>query len=354
MSRPDDGHGTSARAPRRLAILAPNWLGDAVMALPLVADLHRAWPETAIAVAARGAIADLFTMVPEVGEVLVLDGPRGLRDVRGTADAARLAAGGFDAVLVLPNSFRSAWVAFSAGIPERWGYATDLRSRLLTRRFRRPGAVHQADYYGALATALGVARGDAFARVVVTEGDRDRVRARLSAIGLADGRAFVACAPGAAYGRAKQWLPERFAELAVRTAEAHGAATVLVGARGDRSACQDVARRASRAGVHVIDLSGQTSLGELAALLSLSLAVVSNDSGAMHLAAAAGARLVAIFGPTDERRTSPLRAAPSSPAPVVLTADVWCRRCLLRECPIDHRCMSGVSAASALAAIDGR
>jgi heptosyltransferase-2 len=156
--------------------------------------------------------------------------------------------------------------------------------------------------------------------------------------GVEPANAFVVFAPGAAYGRAKQWLPTRFAELA-RTLAAERVTTVLVGARGDAAACDEVARQAP-----VIDLAGRTDLATLAGLFARSRAVVANDSGAMHLAAAAGVRVTAVFGPTNDAKTSPLRASLDAPAPVIVTTDVWCRPCMLRECPIDHRCMTRISA----------
>lgn len=364
-------------APGRLLVLAPNWLGDAVMALPLVADLRRAWPETEIAIAARRSVVPLFEMVPGVTHTLTLDSGGGLRGMSSwRRDATLLAAGGFDAALLLPNSFHAAWLASRAGIPERWGVSRDLRGRLLTRVLPRPERqVHQAAYYQALGSGLGVTVGERFARIEVADDDRARARMLLREAGVADDQRFVVFAPGAAYGRAKQWLPERFAELAILLAE-QDIATVLVGTRADERACREVAGRTrhligaqgtgtghvgalgtrhSALGTSGIpnpaNLSGRTDLTTLAGVLSLSDAVVSNDSGAMHLAAATGARVIAVFGSTDHRKTSPLRASADAPAPMVLAASVWCRPCMLRECPIDHRCMTRVSARAVFAAL---
>ncbi len=343
--------------PGRLVVIAPNWLGDAVMALPLIADLGRAWPETAIAVAARRSVVPLFEMVPGIAQTLTLAGNGGLRGLGAlTQNVALVAAGAFDAALLLPNSFQAAWLASRAHIPERWGFPRDLRGRLLTRALPRPvSSVHQAEYYQALASGLGVPVSERFARIEVPGDETARARTLLSEAGIGDEQRFVVFAPGAAYGRAKQWLPERFAELATMLAE-HGVATVLVGTKADGPACREVAERtrhliAAPGTQHpvpgtspVANLAGKTDLACLAGVLSVAEAVVTNDSGAMHLAAAAGARVVAVFGPTDHRSTSPLRASAEAPAPVVLAANVWCRPCMLRECPIDHRCMSRVSA----------
>jgi heptosyltransferase-2 len=166
---------------------------------------------------------------------------------------------------------------------------------------------------------------------------------------------FVVLAPGAAYGTAKQWPPERFAEVAVLVMRERKWSVVLVGSRADAPVCSRIAALANRSlagsASAVVDLSGRTSLAEFAAVMAGACAVVSNDSGAMHLAGAVGAPVVAIFGATNEHRTSPLTRGPGSPAPRILATDVWCRPCMLRECPIDHRCMTGIGARDVLAAL---
>jgi heptosyltransferase-2 len=333
--------------PRRLVVLAPNWLGDAVMALPLLRDLRRAWAATEIVVAARHAVAPLYSMVPDVNSTLVLEGGgRSLASMRQNTE--RLAAGRFDAALLLPNSFAAAWLVRGAGIPERWGYARDLRGRLLTRpipRLRTYG--HQVEYYQALAGALGLPVGPPHAAIVVPPQAYEAALTLLDQSGVPANQPFVVCAPGAAYGRAKQWPPEQFAELA-RMLAASNVRTVLVGSKGDIHACSEIARRAP-----VVDLTARTDLPTLAAVLSRSRAVVSNDSGAMHLAAAAGARVTAVFGPTNEEKTAPLAAAPTAPQPTIISSNVWCRPCMLRECPIDHRCMTRIPAALVRSTLEG-
>lgn len=337
-----------AVGPTRVVVVAPNWLGDAVMALPALADLRAHFARAHLVVAARPGLAPLYTRVAGVDEILTLAGRGGwaaLRDVGN--EAAALRAGAFDVAVLLPNSFRSALAAARAGIPERWGFATDWRGRWLTRRVPRSRAhAHHADYYRALLSGLGIATGTAYARV---EARPDEGRAVLDQHGVPRQTPVLVCAPGAAYGRAKQWLPERYAELAELVAARLGWQVVLVGARVDTAVCAEIAATASRA--RIVDLSGRTTLVELAGVLAAASAVVTNDSGAMHLAAAVGARVIAVFGATDERRTAPLAAGPDAPAAVILAHDVFCRPCLLRECPIDHRCMRGVTAARVFDAV---
>jgi heptosyltransferase II len=343
-------------APRRLIIVAPNWLGDAVMALPLIADIRREWADTHLTVAARASVAPLFHMVDAVDDVVVLEGGGGWGAIRSvTANATALGQGEFDAALLLPNSFLSAWTLWRAGIKERWGFRRDARGRLLTRAIARPPRdVHQAEYYKALGTGLGLgpASSDAAsaapsapeARVGVSDQQRASAKALLESLGIPRDTPFVAMAPGAAYGRAKQWLPERFAELARLLRAERDIGAVVVGSRADAPVCREIAAGAPG----VVDLSGRTDLPTLAGVLAVAHGVVANDSGAMHLAAAVGARVVAVFGATNEKKTAPLSAGPGAPAATVVATDVWCRPCMLRECPIDHRCMTRIGARAVL------
>ena len=329
-----------------LVVIAPNWLGDAVMALPAFADLRRHFSSAHIAVAARPSVAPMYAMVGGVDEVITLPGGGGWRAWTGWREDVRaLEAGSFDTAILLPNSYGTARNAAKAGIPERWGFATDGRARLLTRAIAAPpGDLHQRAYYQALTTALGVAEGPPYASI---RPDRDRARSVLREVGLDVDEPFVVFAPGAAYGRAKQWLPERYAELADLIINDKGWSVMMVGAKVDRSACDDIARRLPKRGTRInrlIDFSGKSDLATLAGILGEAHAVVSNDSGAMHLAGAVGTKVIAVFGPTREKQTSPLASGPGAPAPVVITHAVFCRPCMLRECPIDHRCMRRIAA----------
>ena len=338
----------------RMVVVAPNWLGDAVMALPAIADIRRHFADAQLTIAARPSVAPLFSMVQGVDQLITLPGGGGLRALFGWKDDVRaLKAGGFEIAILLPNSFATALIVRDAGIHERWGYATDWRGRLLTRAIAKPkGTAHQSAYYQALTTALGITAGPPFAEVRPVA---QRVRELAVDLGLDTDEPFVVFAPGAAYGRAKQWLPERFAQLAELIINEKGWSVIMVGSKADRSTCAEISTRLPGTGSRLnrlIDLSGKTDLPVLAGLMSRARAVVSNDSGAMHLAGAVGARVVAIFGATNEHRTSPLRASAASPEPRIVTHEVFCRPCMLRECPIDHRCMSGISARSVYAGLE--
>jgi len=156
---------------------------------------------------------------------------------------------------------------------------------------------------------------------------------------------LVGMAPGAAYGHAKRWPPLRVAEVIGRLTQERGATCVLVGASGDRDAGREI-ESALPSGVRAVNLIGRTDLRALIGVLSRCAAFVSNDSGAMHLAAAAGVPVTAIFGPTDERVTAPIGNHD------VLVHPVFCRPCMLRDCPIDHRCMKGITVEAVVASVE--
>jgi heptosyltransferase II len=337
--------------PERIIVMTPNWLGDAVMAFPAIGAVRHHRPEAALVVAARSSTAALFRMVTGVDEVVPLGAGGGLLGAAGwTADARALAAARGDVAILLPNSFRSAFTARKAGIPERWGYAADLRGRLLTRAVGKlRGRFHQADYYMALLAALDIPPAVAAMLTVPADG-RSRADALLARAGVSPDAVIVGMAPGAAYGRAKQWPPDRFRELARLLHERRGAVSVLVGSRADRGAGEEIGQAPG-----LVNLIGETDLHALVGLMERCRAFVSNDSGAMHLAAAAGLGVTALFGSTDERGTAPLtHPSAGAPAHEILTCEVWCRPCMLRECPIDHRCMTGIEPARVCESVERR
>jgi heptosyltransferase-2 len=325
----------------RLVIRAPNWLGDAVMALPALEAVRRAHADATIVLAARPAIAPLFEedTPARPDEILTVDGARETAQLRG----ARA-----DAIVLLPNSFRSAWDASRAGIAERWGFRASGRGWLLTRGVRRPrGRVHQIEYYLALARGIGIDAPAVSPRLAARPRSLDQADALLRRHGAPHGGRLVGFAPGAAYGHAKRWPPDRVAAVIAGLA-ATGATAVLVGTAADRDTARAI-ESSLPSGTRLVDLVGRTSLGQLVGVIARCAAFVSNDSGAMHVAAALGVPLTAIFGPTDERATAP----GGSGAIDVVARDVFCRPCLLRECPIDHRCMKRIDAETVLQSVAG-
>ena len=322
-----------------LLVVSPNWLGDAVMALPAIADLKRHFADRRMIVAARASVSSLFTMVPDVERVVTAD-VAAIRDARPSV------------AVLFPNSFASAWLVWRAGVRERWGYARDFRRRLLTRAVRPPKQpMHQGEYYQHLVRELGVATGPLEPTLSIGADALDDAKRLLAQHGWEEGSLLIVLAPGAAYGKAKQWIPSHVTWLVTDLVRERGVTCALVGSRADAQTT-----RAIRDAVpvdcqpKVLDLAGETRLPALAGVMSVAAACVSNDSGAMHLAAAAGVPVVAIFGSTNEQATAPLAHA-GVPGEIV-TNPVWCRPCMLRECPIDHRCMTGIEPARVLAAVD--
>jgi heptosyltransferase-2 len=320
----------------RLLVFAPNWLGDAVMALPAIQAARLAQPGATIDVAARPAVAPLFALVPGVGKVIALAGRQGRLNV--------LREGGYEMALLLPNSFSVALLARSAGIAERWGYRTDFRGMLLTRSVAPPSRVHQTEYYRHLVRALGVP-GETESPTLEVPDDRRAAGATALAAGGWDRTSpLVGVAPGAAFGSAKRWPSSSFAAL-VDTLSADGIRTVLIGSASDRSAGADLVAQL-RTPPRPIDLIGRTDLSLLSGVLAHCRALVTNDSGAMHFAAAIGVNIAVMFGPTRDRETHPRGAGRHA----FLTHPVWCRPCMLRECPLTHRCMTGISVDSVVGA----
>lgn len=305
------------------------------MALPAIRDVRRGAPDATVTVVARRSVAPLFNLVNEIDEVI--------SDRDGDLlSALRHTAGPLDVAILLPNSFRSALTALRAGIRERWGYRTDLRGPLLTRAVRRaPAGTHQIACYQRLVHGLGFPNGSGEPALEVGADVREAGAGILRAAGWDGAATLVALAPGAANGSAKQWPPERFAAIARALAD-NGVRTIMVGSVADAGAGRAI-ESALLDSTIVLNLIGRTDVPTLAGVLTLTRAVISNDSGAMHLGAALGVPVTAVFGPTDERLTAPPKA-------IVLRHSVWCRPCHLRKCPIDHRCMRGVQVDTVLRA----
>ena len=235
----------------------------------------------------------------------------------------------FDCAILLQNAFEAAWIAWLANIPVRIGYKRDGRQLLLTRAVDvpKPGEIplHQRFYYLELLRRAGLI--DALAA-------SDAIR--LSSPSSPDVKRVIGLSPGAAYGTAKRWLPKRFAETAGALATARGASIALFGSQAERALCQQIANRLN--GHQVTNYAGQTTLAEFINLVAACELFLTNDSGAMHIASALGVPTVAIFGATDDTATGPTGANAR-----VVRQPVDCSPCLLRECPIDHRCMTGVN-----------
>ena len=326
----------------RLLIRAPNWMGDVVLSLGAVRDLRRNFPAARIEVLARPSVANLYRAVAEVDAVRTAGTFR--EDVGG------IRAGTFDAAALLTNSFGTALQVFLAGVPERWGYATDGRGPLLTRRARVPAEVRgqsEVYYYRAMLAGVGL---EVTASPDVTLRCPEELAARGAALledasdAAGDGP-WVGFSPGAAFGAAKRWIPERYSAVGDSLGRQEGARIAIIGGRDERPLADAVA-----AGMRVParNLCGQTTTEEMVGVLNRLRLLVTGDSGPMHVAAALGVPVVAVFGPTDWRETAPFAGVSR-----VVREPVHCSPCKLRECPIDHRCMTRVSADRVLEAAQG-
>lgn len=333
--------------PERILVRVPNWVGDAVLCLPALDKLREKFPAAELTVLARPGVADLFRRRAGVGRVLLFE-HRGRH--RGLGGLWRLVGElrreQFEQAVLFQNAFQAALLTWLAGIPRRVGYARDARGPLLTHPIPvpRPGEVppHETYYYlellhraGWLATLPVVERIPLEPEPAAVE----RMRGRLRELGLGEpnpaARLRVVLAPGAAYGSAKCWLPERYAALADRLVETYNAAVLLCGTWAETSLGEAITARMQ---AKPISLLGATTLEEFLALLPAMDLFIGNDSGAMHLAAGVGLPQVVIFGPTDEAGTGPL-----NPRARLVKQAVSCSPCFLRHCPVDHRCMTRVS-----------
>ena len=332
------------KPPRRIAVRCVNWLGDLVMLLPAIEELHRLFPDAHIAAIVRSSFARLLDGHPAVHEVIPIPAPEGVWGRKATAAAcAALRSGDFDLGIVFPRSFRAAWEMFRAGIPARLGFAARGRSWLLTHPVERKPELmraHRIGYYLALVGALGDVRTAFAPRLVVPEEARDWA---VRLLGGENGRPLVGLNPGATYGSAKQWPLERYVEVCRRLVTTHGAQILLIGGPAERELGRVAA---AQIGPAARSVAGDTDPLQLAAVLERCHLLLTNDTGPMHVAAAVGTPVVAVFGPTD-----PVTTSPFGPGHAVVREPVECAPCFLRTCPIDHRCMTRIDVDRVMSAV---
>jgi heptosyltransferase-2 len=320
-------------------VRATNWVGDAVMSLPALRALRERFPNARISILAKPWVADLYRREAFCDELI----PYTSRTHAEKWTFARALRGNhFDTAILLQNAFEAAVIAYLAGIPERIGYARDGRGFLLTRAIPvpRPGEIlqHERFYYLEMLRRAGI-----LDELPANESIRLDGAPAARATGLEHfrkqglGDIVIGVSPGAAYGTAKRWLPERFAESANRVASELGASVAIFGSKDERGLCESVAASIT---TRVKNFAGETTLAEFIDLAAACRVYLTNDSGAMHIASALGVPTVAIFGATDDQTTGP-----TGPLAKVVREPVECSPCLKRECPIDHRCMTRVSAA---------
>jgi len=343
-----------ASAIRGILVRGTNWVGDAVMSVPALRLVRARFPSARITLLVRPWVKDVHSAVDFIDELVVYDRGASHRGPAGFLRLAReLRRRRFDLALLLQNAFEAALLAWCAHIPLRLGYARDARSWLLTHPCRIDPpvrAAHQVYYYLGILSAAGLAPPRLWEdkdyrpsiRIGVSDADLQSARRLLAGSGIADGDTLIGLNPGASYGPAKRWLPDRYAALADRIAERYRARIVLFGAAAEREIAGEVARKMRRPAVV---LAGRTRLGELMGLIAQCRLLVTNDSGPMHLAAALGVPQVAIFGSSSEVATGPL-----GPDARIVKHPVGCSPCFLRRCPIDFRCMTRIAVEDVFAA----
>jgi heptosyltransferase-2 len=328
----------------RLLVVAPNWIGDALLAQPLFARLHALRPGLVLDAVAPEWVAPALARMPEVEEVIATTLAHGKLALGARFRLARaLRSRRYDEAIVLPNSWKSALLPWLARIPRRVGFVGEARYGLLNvlHRLDEQALPLMAERYAQLAERPGEPphRPLAFPRLEVDEASLAITIARL---GLDRSRPIVAFCPGAEYGPAKRWPARHFAALA-RSLGARGRRVWLVGSPKDRPIGEEIAKAADGA---ALNLCGRTDLAAAIDLLSIAEAVVTNDSGLMHAAAALGRPLVALYGSSSPAHTPPL-----APARLV-SLNVECSPCFQRECPLGHfKCLNDLTPERVLAEI---
>jgi heptosyltransferase-2 len=355
----------TSHAINHVMVRVPNWVGDVVMALPALRELRRIFANAQLTLVARPWVAGLFEGEGLADKLISVHDSQSIFQTASNfiSEARQLRRESFDMAVLLQNAFGAALQARASGAKRIAGYATDRRSALLDDVIPfEPGhkSAHQVRYYLNIAAALekemtGESHVDfqaAQPQLHVSDDQRELGRRMLEEAheqtrkqrpgreGMRSDLATVAAAPilalspGATNSRAKRWIAERFASTADRLAERNGLQTVIVGTAGDVEVANEVAARMKS---DALVLAGRTSIAELKAILGCTSLVISNDTGTAHVSAALGVPTVVVFGPTEHFATRPL-----SDVATVVRHDVECSPCMLRECPIDHRCMTRV------------
>lgn len=303
-----------------------------MLTTPAMGQLRKAFPHAEIVVAANPTVAEMFSSHLDCDRIIIWDKKGRHNEVfRVVQFSRKLREEHFDLAVLFQNAFEAALLAWLAGIPRRMGYRTDGRTLLLNHGVaigvdeRR---LHHSEYYLKMLRQAGIDAAVQQPRLYCSEEEMQWAQGRLP------GDDWVAVNPGAAYGSAKRWLPERFAAVAERIGRELGGRIVLIGSRQDAAVGAQIASAIS---ANHLNLVGQTDIRRLMALLARCRLLITNDSGPMHMAAALATPLVALFGPTD-----PVTTAPVTDRGIIVRHPVACAPCLKRHCPTDHRCMIAI------------
>jgi heptosyltransferase-2 len=328
---------------KRIVVRGTNWVGDSVMTVPALRALRRLMPEAKITLAIRPSAKGLFAGADFVDDLLIYD-RKGFSSLVGQTREWRRRR--FDLAVLLQNAFEAAFIPFAAGVPFRLGYATEGRQLLLTNPVPLPewrATKHEVFYYLYLIAALeqtllgthSVCDDEPDVALHLTEAGKADAFALLRSNGVRENRSLVAICPGSINSRAKRWPAERYATLADRLIEESHAEVLLIGSQEESDVSDAVTTQMRK---KPIVLTGKTSVAQVSAILGLVDLLVTNDTGPAHIAAALGSPTLVIFGPTN-----PLTTRPFSSVAEILRHPPDCAPCMLRDCPIDHRCMTAVT-----------
>lgn len=324
------------KAPNNIIVRMPNWLGDLVMATPVLKDLRARYPSAHITAMALAGPAALLEKDPHINALMRFKKPSGwIHNIRSSEFIDSLRAAEYDLGILLTNSFSSALWFWRAGIPNRIGFSAYGRRLLLTQSLSYPHAPgqHQVITYKKLLEPLSIPLSSTAPKLYLDEAEKAYARNQLSKMGIPDNATIIGINPGAAYGSAKCWIPERFHEVAHRLIHDKGYTVLFFGDELTSPLVQNICCGLSE---RFINLAGKTSLRELLAYISQCKTLLTNDSGPMHIAAALGVPPLALFGSTSDAKTSPYLSGK------VIHKHVSCSPCYQRTCPIDFRCMKRI------------
>lgn len=326
------------KSPQHILVRMPNWLGDFVMATPILTDLRFSWPEAKITALCQGVLGTVIQEDPNVDEILSFKKPKGLFDRKGSKEAiCSLRKGDFDLGLLLTNSFSSAYWLWRGGVKHRVGFATHWRSLLLNTAVPFPAnreKQHLVLTYKALLEPLGIPLSDTPPCLFLTDKERSEARAKLALHGIIPSDSLIGINPGAAYGSAKCWLPERFRGLTEQLIRYTNLKVVYFGDKAGAPLVDMICDGFPKE--RVVNIAAQTTLRELFACIERCSLFLTGDSGPMHVASALGVPLIALFGSTSDVATGPYKGG------VVIHKHVECSPCYKRTCPIDFRCMKRI------------
>lgn len=328
----------------KICVRGTNWVGDAVMTVPALREMRRIFPEARITLHTRAWAKGIFDGADFIDEILIVK-PQASA-VKNIFSAAKIwREHRFDLAVVFPNSFESALLAKLAKVPQRFGYAKEGRSFLLTGAVKMPtwkNRRHEVFYYLNLIAEVEykffgtktVLEAEPRFDLTISAGRKIEARNFLKARGVDLSKKIVAFCAGSTNSNAKRWQTDAYAELNDSIQVETRANVILIGAENEREVSNEVARKSK---IKPIVLTGETDLAQAAAVLSICDLLVSNDTGPAHAAAALGTETLTIFGPTNPLTTRPWNAE-------IIYKKVECAPCMLRKCPIDHRCMTRISA----------